>query len=82
MSTEIQLEFTAEVFGEGENYVAQCPELSVSSTGTSPDEAKRALQEAVAAFVERCQELGTLESVLQEAGFSYHSGRWISPAFM
>ena len=60
----------AEVFREGDAYVALCPELNVSSFGPTPQKAKEALKEATAAFVEGCHELGTLDEVVQEAGFS------------
>jgi len=64
----IGIEFRAEVFKEGKTYVVLCPELNVSSFGTTPAKAKAALQEAVSAFVEGCSELGTLEEVMEEAG--------------
>lgn len=66
---KIAIEFRAEVFQEGKSYVALCPELNVSSFGPTPLKAKEALKEAVAAFMEDCEELGTLEDVLEEAGF-------------
>ena len=46
-----------------------CPELNVSSFRESIEEAKDSLQEAVEAFVEECEAVGTLEEVIEEAGF-------------
>ena len=66
----LYLKFRAEVFQEDDLYVAICPELDVSSFGATVDEAKGSLTEAVEAFLEGCQHLGTLEEVLQETGFS------------
>jgi predicted RNase H-like HicB family nuclease len=54
----------AEFFKEENVYVALCPELNVSSFGDSLEEAKRSLTEAVEAFLEECERMGTLEDVL------------------
>jgi len=61
--------FRAEFFREDDLYVGLAPELDVSSFGESLDEAKLSLKEAVEAFLEECEEMGTLDEVLQEAGF-------------
>jgi predicted RNase H-like HicB family nuclease len=61
--------FNSRTFKEGEVYVSLCPELNVSSFGDTIDEAKASLKEAIEAFVEECEIMGTLEEVLEEAGF-------------
>ena len=61
--------FNSRTFKEGEVYVSLCPELNVSSFGDTIDEAKASLKEAVEAFIEECDIMGTLEEVLEEAGF-------------
>ena len=68
----------AEFFKEGNIYVALCPELNVSSFGDSLEEAKQSLTEAVEVFLEECERMGTLEDVLEEAGFSLHDGIWFT----
>jgi len=65
--------FNSRTFKEGEVYVSLCPELNVSSFGDTIDEAKASLKEAVEAFVEECEVMGTLERVLEEAGFDRRS---------
>lgn len=65
----IRIPYTSELFEEDEQIVALCPELSVSSFGDSSAEALDALQEAVTLFLEECQRMGTLEAVLEEAGY-------------
>lgn len=55
-------------------------ELNVSSFGDTPQEALAALQEAVTLFLETCLSMGTLETVLEEAGYrreSPASSRWV-----
>ena len=59
-----------EIFKEGDVYVAVSPQLNVSSFGETVEEARASLREAVAAFIEECQAMGTLDEVLEEAGFS------------
>jgi len=58
-----------EIFKEGDIYVALTPELNVSSFGETIEEAQKSIKEAIEAFIEECQEMGTLEEVLEEAGF-------------
>jgi len=65
--------FNSRTFKEGEVYVSLCPELNVSSFGDTIDEAKASLKEAVEAFIEECELMGTLEEVLEEAGFDRRS---------
>ena len=45
--------------------------LNVSSYGDTPEAALKALQEVVGLFLKECQAMGTLEVILEEAG--YHS---------
>ncbi|MCY4651804.1 MAG: type II toxin-antitoxin system HicB family antitoxin [Dehalococcoidia bacterium] len=68
--------YKAEIFPEGDCYVGLCRELDVSSFGDSPEEAGDSLQEAVELFLEGCEELGTLDEVLEESGFQKINGTW------
>jgi predicted RNase H-like HicB family nuclease len=65
------------VFKEGDVYVAVCPELNVSSFGDDIDGAKNSLREALEAFLEECEVMGTLEEVLEEAGFVKEKDIWV-----
>ncbi len=66
----IHLVYRAEIFKEDEQFVAICPELGVSSFGDDVDEARKSLREAVDLFLEECESMGTLQTVLREAGFT------------
>ena len=68
--------FRAEFFREGDLYVGLAPEPDVSSFGETVDEAKRSLKEAVEAFLEECERLGTLAEVMEEAGFKKQGDGW------
>jgi len=65
------------VFKEGDVYVALCPELNVSSYGDDIESAKESLREALEAFLEECEEMGTLQEVLEDAGFVKEKESWI-----
>ncbi len=67
-----------EIFKEGDVYVALSPELNVSSFGDTIEDAKKSFKEAVEAFIEECREMGTLEDVLEESGFSKVNNSWKS----
>ncbi len=66
-----------EFFREGERYVGLAPELDVSSFGETLEDAKGSLQEALEAFIEECEAMGTLEDVLEEAGFERRRDLWL-----
>jgi predicted RNase H-like HicB family nuclease len=61
-------------FEEGEVIIAHCVPRDVSSCGHDLEEARRNIRDAVAGFIETCEEMGTLEDVLQESDFR-RSGR-------
>jgi predicted RNase H-like HicB family nuclease len=69
--------YRSEVFREGDIYVALCPDLDVSSFGETIDEAQSALHEAVEAFVEECERMGTLQEVLEESGYIRSLNNWL-----
>lgn len=76
----LKIPYTGQLFEEEGQIVALCPELNVSSFGDTPQEALAALQEAVTLFLETCQSMGTLETVLEEAGYRRESqapSRWV-----
>ena len=69
--------FNAEIFREGNLYVGLCCELNVSSFGETVEEARSSLHEAVELFIEECEDMGTLEEVMEEAGFVKEQGTWM-----
>jgi len=50
-------------------WVTGCPLLDLYSQGSSEDDAKSSLEEAILLWVENCLERGTLEQALRECGF-------------
>ena len=71
--------FTVRLFREGETYVAHVPELDISSCGDTEAETRRNIKDAVAGFLNTAEEQGTLEQILEEAGYRLEGGRWREP---
>lgn len=69
-------------FEEGSVIIAHCVSLDVSSCGHDLEEARRNIRDAVAAFIEACEEMGSLEEVLEESGFVKQGENWIPPALL
>lgn len=65
----MRIKLTEELWREGNMYVSYCPELDIASCGESVEQAKKNLKEAILINLEEAQKLGTLSTLLQEAGF-------------
>ncbi|MFH1253374.1 MAG: hypothetical protein V1664_03535 [Candidatus Uhrbacteria bacterium] len=66
---EIQL--NTEVWKEGKMFVSYIPQLDVSSCGKTVDEARKNIREAAELFLEESEKAGTINQILEEAGFSF-----------
>ena len=77
-----ELSFTVHIFKEGGTYVAYVPELDLSSCGVTDDEARRNIREAIEGFLETSAEMGTLNEVLEEAGYQLQGETWRAPEFV
>ena len=75
----MEINFTTQVWKEGKMYVSYAKELDVSSCGKTIKEAKKNLIEAVECFLETVEEMGTLEEILEEAGFVKKRKVWKAP---
>jgi predicted RNase H-like HicB family nuclease len=69
-------------FKEGAVIIAHCVPLDVSSCGHDLQEAQHNIRDAIAGFIETCEEMGTLEEVLEESGFVKDGEDWIPPALV
>jgi len=66
---KMKFKLTEELWKEGNMYVSYCPELDVASCGETVDQAKKNLKEVILINLEEAQKIGTLDKLLQEAGF-------------
>ncbi len=62
----------------GSVYEAFCAELLITGFGDTAEAAKEELRSQVAMYLEDCDELGTLDDVLIEAGFYFDGEKWVS----
>ena len=60
----VVVELTAVIWQEGDDFVSLCPEVGVSSCGSTLEEAKAMLQEAVDLYIENARELDMLDDAL------------------
>jgi predicted RNase H-like HicB family nuclease len=70
----MKLKLTEELWKEGNMYVSYCPELDIASCGETMEQAKKNLGEVIQINLEEAQKIGTLEDLLQEAGFDENQG--------
>ena len=65
----MEIQFTTRVFKEGKTFVAYAQELDISSCGRTKEKALANLKDAVRLFLEEAEKMGTLETILEEAGY-------------
>jgi predicted RNase H-like HicB family nuclease len=78
----MEIQFTTRIFKEGGTFVAQALELDVSSCGGTKEKALRNLKEAVRFFLEEAEKMGTLEQILEEAGYGKTKQKIARPNFI
>jgi predicted RNase H-like HicB family nuclease len=77
MSENINVEYTTQIWQEGDQFVAHAMPLDVMSSGKTLEEARQALAEAIQLFLITAADIGTLDEVLQEAGYELRQGNWV-----
>jgi predicted RNase H-like HicB family nuclease len=68
MGEKKDIEYTVHIWEEGNQFVAHAMPLDVMSSGETPEQARKALDEAVHVFLVTAADMGALEEVLEEAG--------------
>ena len=76
------IEYTVQIWKEDNQFVAHAMPLDVMSSGKTPEEARKALDEAVHLFLVTAADIGTLDEILQEAEYELKEGRWIGPSWV
>lgn len=78
----MEIQFTTRIFKEGRTFVAHALELDVASCGGSKNKALKNLKEAVRLFLEEAEKMGTLEQILEEAGYTRRKTKIDSPKYI
>ena len=74
--------FDTHIFKEGDTFVAYVPALDVSSCGATDEEARRNIRDAIRGFLAASAGLGTLQEILEEAGYQQEGEYWRPPEFV
>ena len=75
----MKLDLTIHIWREGNDFVAHALPLDVMSSGSSPQAAREAVDEAVRCFAKTAADAGTLEQILEDCGYRQHNGEWSAP---
>lgn len=75
----MKLFLTSKIWKEDKHYVAYNPELEVASQGKTFKEAEKMLKEAIDLFIKTAKKIGTLNHILEEAGFIKIEKKWLAP---
>jgi len=78
----MEIDYTIQIWREGNQFVAHALPLDVASAGPSAEAARAAVQEAVELFLETARTHGTLEEVLEDAGYEHVGAGWESPTWV
>ena len=78
----MEIQFTTRIFKQGRTFVAHALELDVSSCGGTKDKASKNLKQAVRLFLEEAEKMGTLQQILEEAGYIKRKAKLDSPKFI
>ena len=78
----VKVDYTVQVWKEGNHFIAHAMPLDVASSGATPEASRKAVDEAVRLFLSTAAEHGTLKEVLEDAGYRRVSREWRSPAWL
>jgi predicted RNase H-like HicB family nuclease len=78
----MKIDYTVQVWREGNPFIAHAMPLDVASSGDTPEAARNAADEAVRVFIAAAAAHGTLEEVLEDAGYRRESEVWRSPDWL
>ncbi|MBI5427082.1 MAG: hypothetical protein HZA02_02250 [Nitrospinae bacterium] len=82
MANGLNVEYTVQIWKEGDRFVAHAMPLDIMSCGETPEQAGKALDEAVRLFLATASEMGTLDEVLEEAGYEHCGQNWRGPSWV
>ncbi len=78
----VTIDYTVQVWREGTQFIAHAMPLDVASSGDSPENARKAVDEAVRLFIATASAHGTLDEVLEDSGYQRETEKWRSPAWL
>jgi len=79
MGSTKTVDYTVHIWREANQYIAHAMPLDVMSSGSTPEDARTALDEAIHLFLVTAMDMGTLEDILQESGYEFRDDCWVGP---
>ena len=77
----MKLAYSVQVWQEDGQFVAHAMPLDVASCGETAEAARAAVDEAVRLFLATAAQHGTLDEVLEDAGYRHAAEGWQSPVW-
>ncbi|HEX2972094.1 MAG TPA: hypothetical protein VHP11_07160 [Tepidisphaeraceae bacterium] len=68
---------TISIVPDEDQYIAHATPIDLMGRGPTPQAARSALNDAVSVYIRTATEAGTLDQILQNAGYVLQNGRWI-----
>jgi predicted RNase H-like HicB family nuclease len=78
----MRVDYTVQIWREGTQFVAQAMPIDVVSAGSTPEQARVALDEAVGLFLSTAQQTGTLREILEECSYEHDESGWRAPEWI
>ena len=78
----MKIDYTVQIWREGNQYIAHAMPLDLASSGETPEAARLAVDEAVRLFLSTAAEHGTVEEILEDAGYKRDGGSWRGPDWL
>ena len=78
----MRIEYTVQIWREGEQHIAHAMPIDVASAGASAAQVRQALEEAVGLFLNVAREQGALHDILEECSYEFRDGSWRAPVLV
>ena len=78
----MNIEYTVQIWREGDQFVAHALPLDVMSSAQTPEGARAALEEAVHLFLVTAADHGSLKEILEDAGYELRGAEWLGPSLI
>ena len=80
MKKLISVKLSMQIFKEGDEFIAYCPALDISTSASSLEEVKKMFAELVSIFLDETMKMGTLDEVFTQCGWKKVAKKWEPPA--
>jgi len=75
----VSVNLPMQIFKEGQEFIAYCPALDISTSAPSLEEVQKMFSELVRIFIDEVIEMGTIDKVLTQCGWKKVAKKWEPP---